>query len=75
MKKNEQEGVSVSLDLVIRCYIHMVLHNKQTLWSYSVKKLYRPSDCRLLAKLVPTFVERRYHMVNAVDPHSRIDTF
>jgi hypothetical protein len=47
MKNNELKGVSVSVDLVIRCYFHMVLHNKQTLLSYSTRKLYQPSDCRL----------------------------
>jgi hypothetical protein len=32
----------------------------------------RPSDCRLPAKLVPTFVDRGCHMVSVTDPYGRI---
>jgi hypothetical protein len=35
------------------------LQAKQTPWPESASKLYRPSDRRLLVKLVPTFVDRR----------------
>jgi hypothetical protein len=31
---------------------------KQTPWPESVSELYRPSDCRLSANLVPTFADR-----------------
>jgi hypothetical protein len=32
--------------------------NKQTLWPESASELYRPSDNRLSAKLMPTFADR-----------------
>jgi hypothetical protein len=38
-----------------------------TLWPKFANKLYRLSDRRLSAKLVPNFVERRYRMVSATD--------
>jgi hypothetical protein len=34
----------------------------------SASELYRPSDRRLLAKIVPTFADRGCHMVSATDP-------
>jgi hypothetical protein len=34
-------------------------------------KLYRLSDRRLSAKLVPTFADRGCRMVRATDPHGR----
>jgi hypothetical protein len=46
--------------------------NKQPPWYESVSKLYRPSDRRLLAKLVPTLVGRGCRVVSAMDPHGRI---
>jgi hypothetical protein len=44
---------------------------KKTLWLESASKLYRPSDRRLSAKLVPTFVDRGCHVVSAADPYGR----
>jgi hypothetical protein len=35
-------------------------------------KLYRPSYCRLSAKLVPTFVDRGCYVVSTTDPYGRI---
>jgi hypothetical protein len=40
-------------------------------WPESVNELYRPSDRRLLAKLVQTFVDRGCHVVSATDPYGR----
>jgi hypothetical protein len=37
--------------------------------------LYRPSDRRLPAKLVPTFADRGCHVVSVTDPYSRIHGF
>jgi hypothetical protein len=34
-------------------------------------ELYRPSDLRLSAKLVPTLADRGRHVVSAVDPYGR----
>jgi hypothetical protein len=47
-------------------------HNKQTLWSESTNELYRPSDRRLSAKLMPTFADRGCHVGSMTDPYSRI---
>jgi hypothetical protein len=40
-----------------------------------VSELYRPSDHRLSAELVPTFVNRGCHVVSVTDPCSRILVF
>jgi hypothetical protein len=34
--------------------------------------LYRPSDRRMSAKLMPTFTDRGCRVVNGTDPHARI---
>jgi hypothetical protein len=39
----------------------------QNSWPQSVSQLYRPSDCRLLAKLVSTFADIGCRVVNALD--------
>jgi hypothetical protein len=48
---------------------------KQTLWSESASELYRSSDRRLSANLVPTFADRRCHVVKVTDPYDRIFAF
>jgi hypothetical protein len=35
-------------------------------------ELYRPRDCRLLSKLLPTFADRGRHVVSVTDPYCRI---
>jgi hypothetical protein len=47
-------------------------NNKQTPWCESTNELYRPSDCRWSAKLVPTFTDRECHVVSVTDPYGRI---
>jgi hypothetical protein len=42
-----------------------------TPWSESASELYRPSDRRLSAKLVPTFAERGYHVVSVTNSYGR----
>jgi hypothetical protein len=37
-----------------------------------MSELHRPNDCRLSAKLVPTFADRGCHVVNVTDPYSYI---
>jgi hypothetical protein len=44
--------------LLRKTVLLITLINKQTPWPESVSELYRPSDSRLTAKLVPTFVDR-----------------
>jgi CBS-domain-containing membrane protein len=46
--------------------------NKQTPWSKSASELYRPSDRRLSAKLVPTFADRGCHVVSVTDSYGHI---
>jgi hypothetical protein len=43
-----------------------------TPWTESANELYRPSDRRLSANLVPTFAEKGCHVVIATDPYGRI---
>jgi hypothetical protein len=43
----------------------------KTPWSESARELYRPSDRRLSAKLVPTFMDRVCHVVSVTDPYGR----
>jgi hypothetical protein len=40
----------------------------KTPWPESASELYRLSDRRLSAKLVPTFAERGCHVVSVTDP-------
>jgi hypothetical protein len=45
---------------------------KKTPWSESENEVYRPSDRRLSAKLVPTFAVRGCHVVSLTDPYCSI---
>jgi hypothetical protein len=44
----------------------------QTPWPESASELYRPSDHRLSAKLVPNFADRECHVVSVTVPYGRI---
>jgi hypothetical protein len=44
----------------------------KTPWPESASELYRPSDCRLSARLVPTFSDRGCRVVRVIDPYGRI---
>jgi hypothetical protein len=48
------------------------IKKKQTPWPESASELYRPSDRRLSAKWLPTFADRRRHVVSMTDPYGRI---
>jgi hypothetical protein len=55
----------------------VVIHNfgrciKKNPWPESASEVYRPSDRRFPAKLVPTFTDRRCHVVSVTDPCDRI---
>jgi hypothetical protein len=60
-------------DLLQLVWIHIwkLVQNKQTPGLKSASELYPPSDLRLLAKLVPTLVDRGCHVVSATNPHDR----
>jgi hypothetical protein len=57
-----------------QCYIRKYISdNKLTsTWPESASELYRPSDRRLSAKLVPTFADRGSQVVSVTDPYGRI---
>jgi hypothetical protein len=42
------------------------------MWPQSASELYRPSDRRLSAKLVPNFTDRGCPVVSTTDPYSHI---
>jgi hypothetical protein len=46
-----------------------------TPWLWYARELYRPSDRRLSAKLVPAFADRGYCVVSATGPQGRILAF
>jgi hypothetical protein len=48
------------------------MRSEKIQWPESASELYRPSDRRLSAKLVPTFENRRCHVVRVTDPYGRI---
>jgi hypothetical protein len=52
-------------------YMHKLKRN-QTPWPESASELYRPSDRRLSANLVPTFADRGCHVVSVADPYVNI---
>jgi hypothetical protein len=54
--------------------IHLLIH-KKTPWPESASELYRPSDRRLSAKLMPTFVDRGCHVVSLTDPYAVLSVF
>jgi hypothetical protein len=48
---------------------------KKTPWSESASELYRPRDRCLSAKSLPTFADRRCHVVSVTDPYGLILDF
>jgi CBS-domain-containing membrane protein len=50
----------------------MAAENKQTSRPESASELYRPSDRRSSAKLVPTFADIGCHVLSVTDPYRRI---
>jgi hypothetical protein len=53
-------------------YTHSKIIKKKTPWSESASELYRPSDRSLSEKLLPTYADRRWHVVSVTDPSGRI---
>jgi hypothetical protein len=65
-----------SQDIYIYIYIYTNIYiYKQTPWPQSVIELYRSSDRRLSAKLVPTFADRGCHVIRVTGPYGRIQGF
>jgi hypothetical protein len=53
----------------------MYLLKEKTPWRESACELYRQSDPRLSAKLVPTFADRECYVVSVTDPQGHILVF
>jgi hypothetical protein len=49
----------------------LYLKNKNP-WPESASELYQLGNCRLSANLMPTFADRRCHVVSMTDPYGRI---
>jgi hypothetical protein len=62
--RNTEQGMSWFLSLQTK--------KKKQQKTYSASELYRPSNCRLSAVLVPIFADRKCHVVSVTDPYSRI---
>jgi hypothetical protein len=56
----------------VKSVIQGVCVYKKPQWPESASELYRPSDRRFLAKLVPTFAVRGCHVVSVTDPYGSI---
>jgi hypothetical protein len=67
--------VTVQCDSPVMQDVSKELYKKKTPWPKSASELYRPSDRRLPAKLMPTFADRRWHVVSVTDPYCRIVGF
>jgi hypothetical protein len=62
--------------ITFSCEIHVViLVSHLTPRPESASELYRLSERRLSAKLVPTFADRGCHVVSVTDPYGRIIVF
>jgi hypothetical protein len=53
-----QHQLNSTQERISNLLIHLPVHKKKTPWPQSASELYRPSDHRLSAKLVPNFVDR-----------------
>jgi hypothetical protein len=53
-------------------FLHRGLLIKKTPWPESASELYRQSDRRLSAKLVPNFADSGIHVVSVTEPYGRI---
>jgi hypothetical protein len=72
--KHLRKWRSNSLAYTWRTYnlCHMLTETDVTPWPESASEQHRPSGRRLSAKLVPTFADRRCHMVSVTVPYGRI---
>jgi hypothetical protein len=77
LKLNSYNGDICKAVLTRLAYLDKYLsgRQKQAPWSEFASELYRSSDRRLLAKSVPTFADRGFHMIGATDPYGRILEF
>jgi hypothetical protein len=62
------------MQLVCRC-MKVIRKKLETSWPKSASELYRTSERRLSAKLVPVFAVRSCHIVSVTDPHRKYSRF
>jgi hypothetical protein len=67
MLKSSDEGVKYQNGWVVGLLLSSGIL-ELTQWLESAIELYRPSDRRLSAKLVPTFADRGCHVVSVTNP-------
>jgi hypothetical protein len=80
LKDHQIQDCSLSIkiwcsSITYECILTTKTKKKLTPLPESASELYRPSDLRLPANLVPTFADRRCHVVNTTDPYGRILDF
>jgi hypothetical protein len=72
---NMSSITSSSENYSLELYSTATKTKRKTPWLESASELYRPSDQRLLAKLVTTFADGGCHMVSVTDPYGLILAF
>jgi hypothetical protein len=73
-KDSTNQGLlNISLFYISKLVIYVILQLmiRKEIFIKQASELYRPSDRRLSAKLVPTLADRGCHVVSATDPLSR----
>jgi hypothetical protein len=63
--------ITTTKTTTITSRITVTITNKQTPWPESASEVYRPSDRRLSAKLMPTLADGGCLVVSATNPHGR----
>jgi hypothetical protein len=76
--RSDKEGATTQLSsyasLFVKCChvsFEQIACPRYGCFNNKAGELYRPSDRRLTAKLMPTFAEKWSHVVSATDPHGR----
>jgi hypothetical protein len=63
---------SISIVCLQTQAMELFMQDNKTLWPQSSSELYRPSDRRSSAKLVPTFADRGCHVVSVTNLYGTI---
>jgi hypothetical protein len=64
-------GICIDVIINFQNYFEQTTTKEQIPWPESSSELYRPSNCRFSAKLVPTFADTGCHVVSVTDPYGR----
>jgi hypothetical protein len=71
-KYKRQTHLRLNIGFMQQNKLHEQKETNQTPWPRPASELCRPSERRLSAKLLPTFVDRGCHEVSVTDPYGRI---